>query len=222
MKKEEVKQRFGSEFFDNEYFVGNTKSAYGDLVPGGYTKESFFLLKIEESISLLKIVGYTRRRAPDKILVAGCAMGYLVDAFQSYAKIETYGVDISEHAINKGRKEGVKNIRVGDVCDLHSFKNKEFELVVSLELLENIPHDEGQLERAINELARVTKNYLILAVRNGVDDTLPDQTDGPWKSHFSVHSPNWWANEFEKRGLVEYGQFKSNTGTIIILEAPYE
>jgi len=193
--------RFGSDYYDHEYFEGSSKSVYGKLYEGGYTRELFMPHKIKELIYLLGLSGYTSRWLPKTALVAGCGPGYMVEAMQLDGNIEGHGVDISEYAISRGRSEGVKNLRVGDICQLH-FTENEFEFVVCCDTLELIPEDFGQLAQAIDELVRVCNGFICITTRMPSPQT--DKELG--ESYHSIRDPNWWVQEFEKRGVKTYHQ----------------
>ena len=48
-------KRFKSDFFDEEYFTGSSKSNYGKLNPdGGYTEEIYFDFKQKQAASKLR------------------------------------------------------------------------------------------------------------------------------------------------------------------------
>jgi cyclopropane fatty-acyl-phospholipid synthase-like methyltransferase len=98
-------ERKKSDFYDEEYFTGKTKSNYGRLNPnGGYTKEAYIPYKAEQGQMIFEKLGYSYRWKPDNILVLGCAVGYLVQTIAEVAKVETHGVDISEYAIKRGTR----------------------------------------------------------------------------------------------------------------------
>ncbi|MFA5216860.1 class I SAM-dependent methyltransferase [Sulfuricurvum sp.] len=224
-------KRYGADFFDEEYFTKDTKSSYGFSNPrGGYTREIYLPFKIEQCAQILDMAGYTfgkkfgKSRLPNNVLVLGCAVGYLVETLQKNAKVDAMGIDISAYAIGRGVNEGIKNLFVGDVCELdkNNIKDNMFELVISMEVLEHIPEDDGQLSKAIDEHIRVTKDFLVVSTPIGKETNEPTISIGKNKnpSHFSLHSPNWWANEFEKRGMKTFQQFESKGVCVIVFEKP--
>lgn len=207
-------QRPNSDFYDHDYFEGSPKSRYGHV---GYPRDIYLIQKTRELIYYLNLAGYTSRWLPKNCLVVGCAIGYMVQAMQMDGNIEAHGVDISEYAIERGRKEGIKNLRVGDICQLH-FKDKEFEFVVCCDTLEQIPEDEGQLGQAIDELIRVCHDFIVVTVR--IPDPPTDSILG--EGYHSIHDQNWWVNEFEKRGVKTYNQVDQpeTSMAILIFEVP--
>jgi len=207
-------QRYKSEFFDEEYFTGKSKSNYGLLNPdGGYTKAVYLPYKAQQGKLIFEKLGYTFVWKPDNILILGCAVGYLVDAIHKVIGCEVHGVDISEYAINRGTSEGIPNLQVGDFCEKLPFKDKEFEVVISLENLEHIPEDDGQLDKAIDEHVRLCNSYLVVSTPKG--NQAGQETD---PSHFSVKDENWWVEQFEKRGLKTIEQYDGGDSIMLFFE----
>lgn len=205
--------RYGSDFYNHDYFEGGIKSNYRM----GYTRDIYSVQKTRELIYYLNLAGYTSRWLPKNCLVVGCAVGYLVESMQVGSEIDAHGIDISKYAIERGRKEGIKNLRVGDVCRLH-FKDNEFELVICCDTLEQIPEDEGQLGQAIDEIIRVCNGFIVLTVRSPDPVTDPKEDKG----YHTIRDQNWWVNEFEKRGVKTYNQVDQpeTQMAILIFEVP--
>ena len=205
-------KRYKEDFYDEEYFTGSSKSNYGKLNPdGGYTKDVYLSYKAQQGKMIFEKLDYTFVWKPDNILVMGCAVGYLVNAIHDVVKCECHGVDISEYAINRGTSEGIKDLHIGDFCERLPFKDKEFEVVISLENLEHIPEDDGQLSAAIDEHVRLCNTYLVISTPKKTDDE-----DDP--SHFSVKDENWWVNEIEKRGLKTLEQVDAGDSVLLFFE----
>lgn len=211
-------ERYKTDFFDEEYFTGSSKSNYGKLNPnGGYTREAYLGYKSQQGKIVFEKLGYTFVWKPDNILVLGCAVGYFVEAIQMVVKCECHGVDISEYAIKRGTDEGIQNLHVGDFCKKLPFKAKEFEVVISMENLEHIPEEpsddcpDGQLNAAIDEHVRLCKSYLVVST--------PKKTGpGDDPSHFSVKPENWWVEQFEKRGLKTLEQVDGGESVLLFFE----
>lgn len=113
---------------------------------------------------------------PSNILDIGCASGEITASLQGRFNCNTVGIDISEKMIELCRKKysnSKMSFQLGDIKDLH-FQNDEFDLVVSLSVIEWI----SEYEQAIEEVSRVLK------------------TDGQWV----VSLPNWSSpfRKFEK------------------------
>lgn len=213
-------KRFDKDFYDEEYFTGSSKSNYGKLNPnGGYTKDLYLPFKIQQGAGILRACEYTSRWLPDNCLVFGCAIGYLVEAMRvgTGLRTECRGHDISEYAIDRGTKEGIKGLHCGDVVIGTTFADNQFELVISMELLEHIPEDDGQLDKAMDEHLRVCNGYLVIGTPLGQDDEHPQQLEGD-PSHFSVHTPEWWIDKFEKKGAKLFKEIRVDETVMIIFE----
>ena len=211
-------KRLGADFYDEQYFVGEGKSNYLRLNPdGGYTRRLYLIYKQEQIKDVLALSGYTQRWRPKNACVLGCAVGYLVEAMQMDGKTDAYGLDISEYAIKRGTEEGIKNLIVGDMCSL-PYDKDEFELVIAFEVIEHIPEDDGQLAMALDEMVRICNGYIVISTPSADDDENPDQSDGDDPSHFSVHTQQWWATQFEKRGAQLFYQKEANNSNLMVFE----
>src|SRR3972149_7053071 len=83
---------------------------------------------------------------PKTVLDAGCALGFLVEAFRNRG-VEAYGVDISEYAIQNVYPKIKKYCWIGSITDPFP---KKYDLITSIEVLEHMPQRES--ERAIENL----------------------------------------------------------------------
>lgn len=83
---------------------------------------------------------------------------------------EVYHLDISKRMLkdaqDEARKKGISNIRFieGDIRDLSFFEDGKFDLVISLDA--PVSYAYPQHEKALKELARVSKKMLIISVVN--------------------------------------------------------
>ncbi len=97
-----------------------------------------------------------------KVLDIGCGTGYGADLIASKAS-EVIGVDISDEAINYARqhykRENIK-FSVGDATHLNFLKEKEFDTVVSFEVIEHI----AAYFQYLKEIRRVLKDDGILII----------------------------------------------------------
>jgi len=96
-----------------------------------------------------------------KILDIGCSGGILMEELEKNKIGIVFGIDNSKYAIQKCRKRGLKNVRLGDACKL-PYKNDFFDIVIASDLLEHIESE----SKALEEWKRVLKigGYLILGV----------------------------------------------------------
>ncbi|NMB56601.1 class I SAM-dependent methyltransferase, partial [Candidatus Beckwithbacteria bacterium] len=69
---------------------------------------------------------------------------------------------------------------------------KYFDLVVSREVLEHIPHNE--IDSCIDEWDRVSQGKMVHII--AVSERGPSAIDDP--VHINVQSENWWINKFKQ------------------------
>lgn len=99
-----------------------------------------------------------------KILDAGCGEGFISEQIYNSAKnAEITAVDISEEAIEYAKKHQNPHIdfTVGDIFNL-PYQDNSFDIVCAFEVLEHLQTP----EKALNELNRLAKKFIILSVPN--------------------------------------------------------
>ena len=74
--------------------------------------------------------------------------------------LDIYGIDISKHALKNAPKVLKKNLKILKAQDKYPFKNKFFDLCISLACLHNL--EIFDLEIAIKEINRVSKKKYIM------------------------------------------------------------
>lgn len=100
---------------------------------------------------------------PVRILDVGCGEGFTLERLRK-ARIGRYleGVDSLDLAIKLGRKEHPNLIlKKGSIYEL-KFQDDSFDLVLCSEVLEHVENP----EKALLELVRVSKRYVVLSVPN--------------------------------------------------------
>ncbi len=96
----------------------------------------------------------------NKVLDAGCGSGSLI----AYLKgKELTGLDINFKALQEAKNKGYKELSITELHQTH-FKDNKFDTVVCLEVLQYL--EEEIQSKAIEELKRITKKRLIVAVPN--------------------------------------------------------
>jgi ubiquinone/menaquinone biosynthesis C-methylase UbiE len=141
-------QKFGKEYFD-----GNREHGYG----GYYYNSKFFRKIAKEMIKHYKI------KNGDSILDIGCAKGFMMYEFKKLLpKSNVYGLDISKYCKMKSIRTIKKNIIVGS-CTKLPFKDKYFDLVISISTIHNLSTKEIPL--ALKELNRVKKKSSFIRVK---------------------------------------------------------
>ncbi|MCG2827558.1 MAG: class I SAM-dependent methyltransferase [Thermoplasmatales archaeon] len=136
-----------------------------------------------------------------KILEIGCAEGYLLKRLED--KFETYGVDVSEHAVKIARKNAVKSrISVQDANNIN-FSSEKFDMVIALSILEHLRKPENCIQRCY----QILKKDGILVVQVPNTESIAVTLKGKeWqgyrdKTHLSLKSPDEWVKLLKSAGF---------------------
>jgi SAM-dependent methyltransferase len=119
---------------------------------------------------------------PITVLDAGCAWGFLVEAFRK-RDVEAFGVDISEYAIQKIHPDIRPYCWIGSITEPFP---KKYDLITCIEVLEHMPRREA--ETAIENLC-IHANEIIFS------STPFDYKEA---THVNVHDPEYWAEQFAR------------------------
>jgi len=122
---------------------------------------------------------------PKTVLDAGCAWGFLVEAFRKH-RVEAFGVDISEYAIQNIHPDIKPYCWMGSLTDPLF---REYDLITCIEVLEHMPLREA--ETAIENLCSHT-NVIVFS------STPFDYKEA---THVNVHDPEYWAEQFARYGF---------------------
>ena len=126
---------------------------------------------------------------PRTVLDAGCAMGYLVSALRDRG-VEAYGVDLSEYALSKVRPDVRPYCFAGSITEpLPQAMPRQYDLVVTIEVLEHLTAQDGQT--AIANLCAMTDTVLF--------SSSPDDFTEP--THINVQQREYWARLFALQGF---------------------
>lgn len=140
-----IARKFGKEFFD-----GERRHGYG-----GFSYHLKFWTEVVKDI-----IKHYKLAEKAKILDVGCAKGFMLHDFKkALPAAKVRGIDISDYAVKMGMKDVKPFLSVGNANDLSIFKDKEFDLVVSINTIHNLPPEE--CKRALMELERVGRNAFI-------------------------------------------------------------
>ncbi len=101
--------------------------------------------------------------SPKSLLEAGCGEGFILERlYKANIGQKRVGIDYSDSALALAKQERPHlDIRKGDILNI-PYRDDTFDLVVCCEVLEHL----GSPERALSELHRVTKQYVLLSVPN--------------------------------------------------------
>lgn len=122
---------------------------------------------------------------PARTLDAGCAIGLLVEALDELG-VESYGVDISQSAIDRVPEHLAKRCWVGSLTDPIT---EHYDLVTCIEVIEHLPATEAPL--AIANLCSATDTVLL--------SSTPLEHEEP--THLNVQPPEYWSALFATNGF---------------------
>ena len=126
------------------------------------------------------------RLAPSTHFDAGCALGFLVEAFRDRG-ISSFGRDISEYAIRNARSDIQAYCEVGSIT---SALPDHYDLITCIEVLEHM--NERDALGAITVLTVATDTILF--------SSSPSDFDDP--THINVRPVRYWIEQFENAGFV--------------------
>lgn len=152
MNDDKVKCMIISKKYGKEYWDGNRRYGYGGykFIPGYW-----------KSVAQALIKDY-KLSNQSKIIDLGCGKGYLLHEIKEILPfINIVGIDISAYAIDNSTDEIKPYLNVFDAKNTLPFKNKEFDLLISLGTLHNFRIPE--LKKVIKEINRVSnKSYIMV------------------------------------------------------------
>ena len=142
-----VAKKFGKDYWD-----GARRYGYG-----GYRYDGRWWPVAE------KLATHYRLRPGQSVLDVGCGKGFLLyELTRVVPGIRVSGIDISRYAIRNAKPEVRPCLRVGDARRL-PFKNRSFDLVISINVLHNFyNYDLRKALREIERVARGNKKYVVV------------------------------------------------------------
>lgn len=140
-----IAKKYGKDFWD-----GDRRYGYG-----GYKYDGRWQAVASQLIDFYKLKNSAR------ILDVGCGKGFLLYELKKLLpEAEVVGFDISQYAIDNAKEEIKSGLFVHRAQDKYPFKDKEFDLVISLTTLHNLPIYE--LKSALREIERVGKDKYVV------------------------------------------------------------
>lgn len=184
--------------YDDNYWDGERKYGYG-----GYKYDGRWQIAAEKLINIYGI------KDGAKILDVGCGKGYLLYEFKKLLpKADICGFDLSRYAIDNAKEEIKNNLFMHQAQETYPFKDKEFDLIISITTLHNLAIDD--FKKALKEIERVGKNKYIAveSYRNEVELFNLQCWALTCMSFFSNKEWIWLFDEFGYSGDYEFIYFE--------------
>ena len=152
LEEKTEKHRSIARKFEKDFFDGNRNFGYG-----GFNYHPKYWSQVVKDI-----YHYYKLQSGNKILDIGCAKGFMLyDFLKLNPKLDVYGIDISNYAIDKCVESLKKKLTKGNATFL-PYPDNFFDLVISINTLHNLEGED--LIEAFNQIKRVTKknSYVVL------------------------------------------------------------
>jgi SAM-dependent methyltransferase len=151
MNDNKVEAMVKAKNYGQDYWDGDRRYGYGGYkyIPGRW-----------KPVAQALIDRYNLKQ-DSKILDVGCGKGYLLYEMQLLEPgLDIYGIDISEYGLSNRHPELKGDFRIAKAQEPLPFRDKEFDLVISLGTFHNLHIYE--LEKAVSEVQRVGKAGYIM------------------------------------------------------------
>lgn len=134
----------------------------------------------------------------ESVLDVGC--GSNSPLAKIYKNFYSVGVDVFEPSIKKSKKEKIHdNYKLGDVLKISKyFKQKSFDVVIALDLIEHLEKNDGL--NLLKQMELIAKRKIILLTPNGFVEQHPVE-----ENPYQVHKSGWKIDDFKKKGYKIYG-----------------
>lgn len=188
-----IAKLYGKDFWD-----GDRRYGYG-----GYKYDGRW------EVVARQLIDFYHLKTNAKILDVGCGKGFLLYEFKKLLpKSKIVGFDSSSYAIDNAKEEVKSNLFVHKAQDGYPFKDKEFDLVVSITTLHNLLTPE--LKIALKEIERVGRDkYLVVESYRNETELFNLQC---WaltcEAFFSSNGWVWLFDEFGYTGDYEFIYFE--------------
>ena len=185
--------------YEFDYWDGSRRYGYGGYkyIPGRWKPVAELLIKNYKLTN------------DSSVLDVGCGKAFLLYEMKLLLpNLKISGFDISKHGLAEAKKEIKKDLFIHRVQEIYPFKDKQFDLVISLGCLHNLRIFE--LEVALKEIERVGKQgYVMLESYRNEEELFNLQC---WaltcESFFDEKEWIWIYNHFGYTGDYEFIYFK--------------
>lgn len=180
--------------FDADFWDGDRRFGYG-----GYRYDGRWQLVAEKLIEEYSLVPGAA------ILDVGCGKGFLLFELKKLlGDVRISGFDLSEYATRNAKEEIRDELFNHRAQDAYPFADNEFDLVLSLTTLHNLPLPE--LKAALREIERVGRNkYIVVESYRSVQELFNLQC---WAltcaAFFTPQEWEWLFGEFGYTGDYEF------------------
>jgi len=135
--------------YDRDYWDGDRRTGFG-----GFKYDGRWVAVAKQLIDQYKLPANAR------ILDVGCGKGFLLYEFTKLLpQCKVAGFDISKYAIDNAKEEIKKDVFVHKAQDKYPYKDREFDLVISINTIHNLFLQD--VKSAIKEIERVGKNKFV-------------------------------------------------------------
>jgi SAM-dependent methyltransferase len=142
-----IARQFGREFFDGDRLYGY----------GGYFYHPRFWTD-----TVKRFRDYYQLSEDSAVLDVGCGKGFMLHDFKLLIpKMSIAGIDISQYAIANAIEDMKPFLLVGDAKEL-PYKDKSFDLAISINTVHNLPLEE--CKQALREIERVSRTHSFIVV----------------------------------------------------------
>jgi len=133
------------------------------------------------------------------LLDVGCGNNSVVQFFKKKLN-KTTGIDIYELSIKKSKQKNIhQKYVVGDILNINKyFKNKSFDCVLNIDVLEHLEKEEAI--NLIKRMENISKKIVILQTPNGF--VKQNSIKG---NKYQIHKCNFKKNELKKMGYTVIG-----------------
>lgn len=174
---------YDKNYFDGELVDNPHPAGYGSYSrnPKTYSGRSRYGAEAERLIDKHVLDGA-------KVLVLGCAKGFLVDELRNRG-VDAYGVDVSSYAVNNAPSSVQGYLTVADARNqLDNYGTDEFDTVLSRHFFSTIP--ESDAASIVSKINVVSKHQVHIFA------------ESPDSNYYTDKSLDWWSGQGFEKGTV--------------------